>query len=254
MAFLHYKKIMHLLETQSIALRHRACAIQIKQKRKSSIEQPLFEKLTSSLAFNGDLNTEYLNNFVNKILPNNTVVVALVLNNMSDLYIVRLERGSEPFFYKLEYNTKYNEDFKQIMLENDLSMKQSDRTKYWSTRTDLNNRLNSYLKEFEANVFSYARALLLGSYVDYDFKLFKKNLEIVSLNETQESLLKIILLGLQIFTAEELCILLKKEFAENEVDKYMLYLRGLKDGLTAAKRKHVCLLIDKVNFFGQIWG
>ena len=245
------KKVMHLLETQSIALRHKACAIQIKQKRKSSIEMSVFEKLTNSLSFKGDVNTEYLSNFINHILPSNSVVVALVLNSVNDLFVIRLERENEPFLYQVKYDLKYNENFKQIMLENDLSMKQSDRTKYWTTRTSLNKRLNAFLEELESEVFSdVAKSLLLGSYLDHDMNVlirsFKKDLRIVSLTESQEKLIKIIFLGIEHLTVEELSKALKREFSENQVEKYLPYLLDKKTEMVSAKRKHVCLLIDKV--------
>lgn len=245
------KKVMYLLETQSIALRHKACAIQIKQKRKSNIELPVFEKLTSSLSFNSDLSSEYLSNFVNHILPESSVVVALVLSNMNDLYIIRLERNEEPDYYQLKYDQKYNEQFKQLMLENDLSMKQSDRNKYWNTRTILNKRLHSFLEELEADVFrDTSKALLLGSYVNHDIQIlirsFKKDLKISTLNENQIKLLKSIFLGIEHLTSEEITLSLKREFAENLIEKCSLYLSDRKTEMSSAKRKHVCLLIDKV--------
>ena len=245
------KKVMQLLETQSIALRHKACAIQIKQKRKSNIELPVFEKLTSSLSFNSDLGSEYLSNFINNILPDNSVVVALVLNNMNDLYIVRLERNVEPDYYQLKYDQKYNENFKQLMLENDLSMKQSDRNKYWNTRNILNKRLNTFLEELEADIFrDTSKGLLLGSYVNHDMqnliRSFKKDLKFSSLNENQTKLLRIIFLGIEHLTSEELTGALKKEFPENLIEKCSSYLSEKKTEMTLAKRKHVCLLIDKV--------
>jgi len=251
-----YKKVMHLLETQSIALRHKACAIQIKQKRKSNIELPVFEKLTSSLSFNSDLNSEYLSNFIKHILPDNSVVVALVLNNVNDLFIVRLERNTEPDYYQLKYDQKYNENFKQIMLENDLSMKQSDRNKYWNTRNILNKRLNTFLEELEADLFrETSKALLLGSYVDYDMQKliasFKKDLKASSLSESQTKLLKIIFLGIEHLTNEEISKALKREFSENLIVKYSSYLMGKKSELASRKRKHVCLLIDKVKYFSK---
>jgi separase len=243
------RKVMLLLETQSIALRHKACAIQIKQMRKSSIESGIYEKLTSSLSFN-EMDSQYLFNFVGRVLPSNSVAVALVLNNMNDLFIIRLERDCEPFFYELKYNQKYNESFKQIMIENDLSMKQTDRTKFWSTRNTLNKRLYKFLEDLESNVFTgVSKALLLGSYLNLDMKQlvrsFKRDLRIASLTESQERLISVVLLGIEYLTTSELTGALRQEFSDSQVDKFSDYLLVKKIDLAKEKRKHICLLIDK---------
>lgn len=243
-------KVSYLLETQSIALRHKACSIQIKQKRKSTIEPNMFNKVMNSLSFDS-LNSNYLNKFVNEILPNNCVVVGLVLSDMNDLYIIRLERSKDPFLYKLKYNQKYNEEFKQIMNENDRSMKQSDRAKFWSARNSLNKRLYTFLADLEENIFSFSKSLLLGSYIEKDLnyllELLKKDLKLTFLNQNQTTLLEIILLGVEIYSVEEIRNGLKNEFKEAQIDEILYYLLEKKEEFSNFKRKHVCLLIDKVN-------
>lgn len=84
-------KIEYLLETQSVALRHKTCSIQIKNKRKLNINEELFSKITTSLSFNGTANIlEQLDH----LLPQNVVVTALVMTDLSTLCIIRLEKGT----------------------------------------------------------------------------------------------------------------------------------------------------------------
>lgn len=239
-------KIEYLLETQSIALRHKACSIQIKNKRKSLIDSNQFERITSSLVFNNKFS---LYDKIEKMLPNNFVVVSLVLVDFSTLYAVRLESGNEPFYYRLKYDRKYTEEFKQIIAENDRSMKQSDRNKFWSTRSQLNSRLAAFTEEIEKNVLSYAKALLLGSFKEFNLDKFieriKSELSLVNLTKSQTNLLKLIVGGLEYLDSKLIRQGLKTEFDDAKLDTITNYLVDRKAKLSGLKRKHVCLLVDK---------
>lgn len=82
-------KIEYLLETQSIALRHKACSIQIKNKRKLNINEDMFNKITQSLSFDAkDMLSK-----LETLLPANVVVSALILADMNTLCVVRIEKG-----------------------------------------------------------------------------------------------------------------------------------------------------------------
>lgn len=67
------------------------------------------------------------------------------------------------------------------------------------------------------------------------------------LNQNQTTLLEIILLGVEIYSVEEIRNGLKNEFKEAQIDEILYYLLEKKEEFSSFKRKHVCLLIDKVN-------
>lgn len=247
------KRIIHLLETQSIALRHKACSIQIKHKRKSNIDLKIFDTLIQSLSFSCSSNREYFSNFLQNILPDDCVVVGLLLGDADDLYLIRIEKSLDPVLIKLKFNRKYLDEFKQLMVENDRSMKQSDRNKFWSSRNALNKKLNNYLDELESRVFSYYKSYLLGSYLNYDLEnfinKFKEYFNIETMSREKVNSLKMIFLGLEFFTNDELTSALKNEFEKSDIrmDDFILYLMtSVRPKLADAKRKHVCLLVDKV--------
>ncbi len=84
-------KMEYLLETQSIGLRHKACSIQIKNKRKLNINDDLFTKITSSLSFDA----KDMISRLEALLPSNVVVSALILTDMNTLCVVRIEKGKQ---------------------------------------------------------------------------------------------------------------------------------------------------------------
>jgi len=257
-------KIEYLLETQAIALRHKACSIQIKNKRKSLIDTNHFEKVTKAIVFKnlGANITDSLFDQIEKHLPDNFVVVSLVLIDYTDLYVVRIESNTEPFFYKLKYDRKYTDEFKQIIAENDRSMRQSDRNIFWTSRSLLNTRLSTFTEEIEKNVLSFAKSLFLGSFKDLNLEKFietlKKDLKIETISKKQENLIKILVLGIEYINVKEMKETLKKslktEFNEYTTDIITVYLIDKLDKLSGLKRKHVCLLVDKVfHFFTLIF-
>jgi hypothetical protein len=71
-------KTTYLLETQSIALRHKSCSIQIKNKRKSQINLNLYENLNKFISFNTDLN-DFYDSTLNRIIPTDYTIIAFVL-------------------------------------------------------------------------------------------------------------------------------------------------------------------------------
>jgi hypothetical protein len=246
------QKISYLLETQSIALRHKICSIQLKHKRKATIDLGIYEKLLNSVSFNNTCaNKDYLMNFVDKVLPENCVVVSLVLIDSTDLFIVRLEKNVEPYLAKVKYNQKFSDEFKTIMIENDKSMKLVERSKFWSSRSALNKRLYNYLEELESTVFSYSKPLLLGSYLNHSMNdlIYQFRREILQpgdfINSKQRSLLSMLFLGLEHYDIDDLRLALKTEFSEQVVEAYACYLLDQKAKLANADRKHVCLLTDK---------
>ena len=245
-------KIEYLLETQSIALRHKACSIQIKNKRKSLIDVTQFERITSSLFFDTHKPLGLFDK-IEKSLPSNFVVVSLVLIHFTDLYLVRLETGSEPITYKLKYDRKYTEEFKQIITENDKSMKQSDRNKFWTTRSLLNSRLSAFTEEIEKNVLAFARPLLMGSFKQFNMEKFidrlKNDLNLGIINKSQQDLIKIVALGVDILDIKEMKEALSTEFDETKADLISAYVSEKKTKMASLKRKHVCLLVDKVSSF-----
>lgn len=241
------EKCFYLLETQSIALRHKACSIQHKHKRKGTQDPKLIEIMLSNLSFNSG---NHLDEFIENILPESCVVISLVLGESDDLYLTRFEAKNNPILIKLKYNKKLNDEFRTIMVENDRSMKQSDRNKFWSSRSALNKKLDSYLEEFESTVFSFYKSLLLGSFIDLsidkiieDFK--KKFFSNSKLNKNQENLLRLLILGLEEYTFEDILNCLKN-FSSDSIGEFAEYFfTQIKPKIQNAKRKHVCLLIDK---------
>jgi hypothetical protein len=242
-------KIEYLLETQSIALRHKACSIQIKNKRKSLIDLTQFERITSSLFFNTHKPLSLFDK-IEKSLPSNFVVVSLILINFTDLHLVRLEAGTEPLTYKLKYDRKYTEEFKQIITENDKSMKQSDRNKFWTTRSLLNSRLSAFTEEIEKNVLSFAKPLLMGSFKQFNMEKFidrlKNDLNLGAISKIHHDLIKIVALGVDILDSKEMKEALRTEFDETIADLISAYVLEKKSKMASLKRKHVCLLVDKV--------
>jgi hypothetical protein len=250
------KRILYLLETQSIALRHKACSIQLKHKRKSTIDLKSFETLIQALSFANSFNREYLNNFLSKILPSDCVVISLMLSEQDDLYLIRIEKACEPLLVRLKLSRSYVDEFKVIMVENDKSMKILDRNKFWSNRNALNKKLNKFLDDLENRVFAHHKSHLLGSFVELSLDAFvskfKAHFGIESLSADKCEFLKTILLGLEFFSDEELleafrCESFEKTNDPKIINEYISYLvTHVKPKLSDAKRKHVCLLVDKV--------
>lgn len=242
------EKCFYLLETQSIALRHKACSIQHKHKRKGTQDPKLIEVMLSNLSFNSG---NHLDEFIEKILPDSCVVISLVLGESDDLYLARFEAKNSPVLIKLKYNKNLIDEFKTIMIENDRSMKQSDRNKFWSSRSALNKKLNSYLEEFESSVFSFYKSLLLGSFIDFNIEKIidefkKKFFPNSKLNKNQENLLRLLILGLEQFTFEDTVNCLTIDFSSEPINEFAEYFFiNIRPRLQNAKRKHVCLLIDK---------
>jgi len=238
-------QIEYLLETQSVALRHKACSIQIKNKRKANIDEELFARITDALSFERkDIVTT-----IEKMMPKNCVATALILVEMKTLCVVRVEKGVEPILYRLKYEQRYSEEFKQIIAENDLSMKTSERLKFW---TRLNQRLAAFSEELDTKVLSYARGLLLGSFttveVSHMIEKLRKDVGIESLSSEQNSLLYMVLTGLEFLENQEIREAVESVF-KKDVERIFNCLVELKPKLTDLPRKHVCLLVDKVNFF-----
>ena len=252
------KKLSYLLETQSIALRHKAYAIHMKHRRKSSIDPSLSENFVNSISFKHSSDLNHIQSFMQRLLPKDLCVLALVLvPEEMDLYLVRLEKSVRPFISKFKYNRKYTDEFKQIMIENDKSMKQSDRNKFWNSRNSLNTRLSAFVNEIETSVFASKKALFMGSYVDFDTEAiieeFRKKLGasvIMERGGENEQLVWSVLLGLEFYSSEDLRNILKTIFSGNEkvVEIAFNFLNDvIKPRLEGAKRKHVCLLNDKVS-------
>ncbi len=255
-------RISYLLETQSTALRHKAHAIHMKHRRKATIDSKLSEKFIKSIAFKNSADMNYLQSFMKSMLPKDLCVLALVLvPEEMDLYLIRLEKSIPPLLTKFKYNRKYTDEFKQIMIDNDKSMKQSDRNKFWTSRNALNKKLNTFMTELEENVFASKKAAFLGSYVDFDSEKmlgeFKEQFGLGSsskMNNETDQLLKNVFLGVEFYTSEEIKSILRSIFGsktdEKLIDSYLNYFVDVvKPTLTGAKRKHVCLLNDKVSFY-----
>ena len=160
--------------------------------------------------------------------------------------------------YKLKYDQKYSDEFKKLILENDKSMKQLDRQKFWTSRNLLNQKLGSFTEELDRKVLSYAKGLLLGSFTEVDIDRLidriKKDQRISSLNQDQRSLLRMILIGLEHLSDSEVKEALKTEF--NDIDGLYNYIVEYRPSLMDLPRKNVCLLIDKVrnNFLKSLTG
>lgn len=249
------KKIMYLFETQSIALRHKACSVQLKHKRKSMADSKIFDTLMSSVSFNCAEIKDYLEHFLENVLPPDFVCVSLILDpETNNFYLIRLEKDFEPILRKLTYDKKYTENFRQIMMENDISMKQSDRTKFWTTRNLLNKRLSMYLHELENNVLGKYNAFMLGSFGE-DSELekkwiasFKKQFTNVTYTREKIECLKLIMLGLNYYTQDHIGLILKSDFGEQTAEYEKWIVNNIKPKTVGIKRKHVCLMVDRVYF------
>ena len=148
---------------------------------------------------------------------------------------------------KVKYDQKYSEEFKQIIAENEKSMKQSERLKFWTTRNLLNQRLVSFSEELDKKVLSYAKGLLLGSFTEVDLerlidRLIKKQC-MNKLTPDQRSLIRMILIGLEHLDEQEVNEALSTQFDDESLCRHII---EYKLSLTELPRKHVCLLVDKV--------
>lgn len=210
----------------------------------------------STISFDCVEANTYLTHFVERILPSDCICVSLMLDRDTDhLYLIRLEKGLEPLLIKLDYKHRFSDEFRQMMTDNDSSMKQSDRRKFWHLRNDLNRGLIKFLNDLETNVFGRYRMLLLGSFGEDekpeqtaigDFK--KRFGSSVSLNSERLLCLKIIMLGLDQLTPEQIQAELKQNFESTHVVEMEKWFSDvLRPRLVCKKRKHVCLIVDKVN-------
>lgn len=209
----------------------------------------------STISFDCVEANTYLSNFVERILPSDCICVSLMLDrDTSHLYLIRLERGHEPLLIQLDYDARYNDDFRTMMHENDTSMKQSDRRKFWNSRTDLNRNLKVYLRALETNVFGRYRMLLLGSYGADDeaeswmLADFKRRFG-VTLTKDRSLSLKIIMLGcVDHLTRDQIQAELKLNFDSSLVPDIEKWINNIvMPRLAIQKRKHVCLIVDRVN-------
>lgn len=149
--------------------------------------------------------------------------------------------------YKMKYDQKYSEEFKEIIAENDRSMKQSERLKFWTSRNLLNQRLISFSEELDKKVLAYAKGLLLGSFTEVDIerlidRIVKKS-SVGKLTSEQRSLIRMLLIGLEHLDDQEIKEALATQFEDDSLAKYIV---EYKLSLTELPRKHVCLLVDKV--------
>jgi len=211
-----------------------------------NINQELFARITDALSFESRIVVAS----IEKLMPNNCVVTALVLVDMKTLCVVRVEKGVEPILYKLKYEQKYSDEFKQIIAENDLSMKTSESLKFWTSRKLLNQRLAAFSEELDNKVLSYARGLLVGSFTTVDvgqmIEKVGKDVGAESFSSEQNSLLYMVMTGLEFLEGQEIREALETVFRK-DVEKILNCLVELKPKLTDLPRKHVCLLVDKVN-------
>lgn len=147
----------------------------------------------------------------------------------------------------MKYDQKYSEEFKEIIAENDRSMKQSERLKFWTSRNLLNQRLISFSEELDKKVLAYAKGLLLGSFTEVDIerlidRIVKKS-SVGKLTSEQRSLIRMLLIGLEHLDDQEIKEALATQFEDDSLAKYIV---EYKLSLTELPRKHVCLLVDKV--------
>lgn len=138
-----------------------------------------------------------------------------------------------------------------------MSMKQSERLKFWSTRNQLNQRLATFSENLDHEVLSYGKGLLLGSFTNTDIDLLvdkmRKELRLGVLNQDQNSLLRVLMIGVEHLNLQEIKDGLKTDFIEN-VSEMANYLIEMKAKLSNLPRKHVCLLVDKVIIiYLQFW-
>lgn len=147
----------------------------------------------------------------------------------------------------MKYDQKYSDEFKEIIAENDRSMKQSERLKFWTSRNLLNQRLISFSEELDRKVLAYAKGLLLGSFTEIDIerlinRIIKKS-SVGKLTSEQRSLIRMLLIGLEHLDDQEVKEALATQFEDDSLAKYIV---EYKLSLTELPRKHVCLLVDKV--------
>lgn len=209
----------------------------------------------STISFDCVEANTYLSHFLERILPSDCICVSLMLDrDTNHLYLIRLEKGLEPLLIKLDYDfTRYSDEFRTIMTDNDSSMKQSDRRKFWNLRNELNRGLKNYLTELETNVFGRNRMLLLGSFgVDEKpenstIQEFKKRFPSISPTAERLLCLKIIILGIDRFMPEQIQAELKQNFDSSHVADIEKWLSDVvRSRLVGQKRKHVCLIVDRV--------
>lgn len=209
----------------------------------------------STISFDCVEANTYLSQFLERILPSDCICVSLMLDrDTNHLYLIRLEKNLEPLLIKLDYDfTRYSDEFRTIMTDNDSSMKQSDRRKFWNLRNELNRSLKNYLNELETNVFGRNRMLLLGSFgVDEKpenstIQEFKKRFPTISATAERLLCLKIIILGIDRFTPEQIQAELKQNFDSPHVAEIEKWISDVvRSRLVGQKRKHVCLIVDRV--------
>lgn len=221
----------------------------------------IFEILMNTISFesaSSNSASDYLSHFLKEILPSDCVCVSLMLDRESDwLYLIRLEKDVEPLLVKLKYQRRFSDEFRQIMSENDVSMKESDRKKFWNARNSLNKRLSAYLQELEDKVFGHYRSLLIGSYGDdatvektteKEFK--RKFAHLMSLTDERLLTIKCVSLGIDRTAPELIREQLKASFDSihvPEIEKWLCDV--LKPKLAGLKRKHVCLIVDRVWYY-----
>jgi len=210
------------------------------------INEELFARITDALSFESRIVVAN----IEKLMPNNCVVTALVLVDMNTLCVVRVEKGVEPILYKLKYEQRFSDEFKQIIAENDLSMKMKSSLKFWKTRKMLNQWLAAFSEELDNKVLSFACGLLLGSFTTVDvgqmIEKVGKDVGAESFSSEQNSLLYMVMTGLEFLEGQEIREALETVFRK-DVEKILNCLVELKPKLTDLPRKHVCLLVDKVN-------
>ena len=265
------RKCAYLLDTQSIALRHKACSIHIKNKRKSAINLDIYENLVNVISFNKKSLFQFYFTNIQTQVPSNWTIISLIMNE-NQLYLVRIERNLEPFLFKLQkFSPDLIEKFKKLIAENDESMKQNDRCKFWSLRNQLNKRLIEYLNELDDKLFNFARYFLIGSYsnknviekCEQEIKLFYKKFVLSPSKLTLKQKQIIYILFNVLFDDEILNEKMSSskvrqqfhdafsyaKFSGKQCESFSNYL--LETYLSAPseikniKRKHVCLLIDK---------
>lgn len=245
------QKAAYLLETQSIALRHKAISVHLKHKRKNPVDPALSERFVKALSFG----PKDLDGFVNQTLPPDLCVLSLILSpDERDLILVRLERGEKVVVAKFKYDTNYAVVFKHLMQENEKSMKLSDKNLFWSNRNQLNRRLCEFIDDVEEQVFgkSHMKGLLLGGYSDYKLNELLGQIKLKLTKESfqqNEQLLRSLLLCIESYSKAEIKQILSTTFEDTSksIDSIANYLETeFRPKLTGAKRKHVCLLVDKV--------
>lgn len=249
-------KIGYLLETQAIALRHKACSIHIKSKKKSLIDPKLYEQITTLLGFNSFTLETFYNEYVPKNLPNDWCVVSFVLLENMDLYLIRLEK-EENSLIKIKYNQKFIDSFKEIITDNDLSMKESEKARFWSFRNAINTRLIQFLSDLEENVFSFAKIYLFGSYltkhqneIQNEIDIFVARVKLKGLTRIQRQSISL-LFNYGDFSNKKLIqeTLEYAKFNEDQIEYCLDYFKQNADRLgeqfSTFKRKHVVFLIDK---------